>query len=729
MSYYDEEDGFVGAELQVFTGDRTQTEVFRTQWIQFVAVNNITHTFTSYRAAMLFLTYVKGPLVNTWVHGQLQWLQAQRAAGVDMNNTILAETVASSFDNTFTDTMQMEHARLALKRGIVMQGNDFDEYVSQFEMLVRQARYAMNAPQTIDKFTEGIPFALMESCMNEDPITYEDWKKALEKRVLMKIHMEACRPELSRHRHSPSPTPSLSPSVQSLEEEEVPPAEAREKYKEPVGYGEEYDKAAYDAPPLEEEEEYTIPDDAFEPDSYTVRPKVKREKKKKQVRFNEWTDEYWPPAEAREEYYEESQDPPAEAREEYFTPQDLEAPPPPPLPTPWSQQVEVAHREVAQPSTWAQYQFHPDAMDQGARIRVRAMRQAPVCHPCHQQGHIRPACPNRQQPRQRWPRVRPSSPIPVIPPPPFVPTVIPTVLPRVRPPTPEGRAAKLLKKLEDDPELHEELDRMGVLDKYFKDFVNNQPKELRVPVTFVTTKGQLTVSALVDSGATVNVIAPLLARRLGLEIEKYNLPQFMYNVDGTTNANGAVREYTKLSVTANNQYTEMDFTLIDTAVDLVLGFPWLSHFEPQINWKKATLDEKFWPTVRNIPTNLEEARSSSEVKPATSVRELARNALLAASIPRRESQAWGPCPRKEGNVTDSPPPARAGAIYHEESREEPPMDLPSEEDIHFWTYGDKKDEETVRRMLDPPEDAEEAETPYSICGCIIELGEDEKLGD
>ncbi len=80
-------------------------------------------------------------------------------------------------------------------------------------------------------------------------------------------------------------------------------------------------------------------------------------------------------------------------------------------------------------------------------------------------------------------------------------------------------------------------------------------------------------------------------------------------------------------------------------------------------------------------------------------------------------------------VTDSPPPARAGAIYHEESREEPPMDLPSEEDIHFWTYGDKKDEETVRRMLDPPEDAEEAETPYSICGCIIELGEDEKLGD
>jgi len=81
------------------------------------------------------------------------------------------------------------------------------------------------------------------------------------------------------------------------------------------------------------------------------------------------------------------------------------------------------------------------------------------------------------------------------------------------------------------------------------------------------------------------------------------------------------------------------------------------------------------------------------------------------------------------NVMDSPLPTCARAIYHEESCEEPPADLPSVEDICFWTYGDKKDEETVRRMLDQPENAKEAEEPYSICGCIIELGEDEELGD
>ncbi len=36
------------------------------------------------------------------------------------------------------------------------------------------------------------------------------------------------------------------------------------------------------------------------------------------------------------------------------------------------------------------------------------------------------------------------------------------------------------------------------------------------------------------------------------------------------------------------------------------------------------------------------------------------------------------------------------------------QDMPSEADIHLWTHGDD-DEETVRAMLDTPEDAKEPE--------------------
>ncbi len=453
---------------------------------------------------------------------------------------------------------------------------------------------------------------------------------------------------------------------------------------EPMGYGEEYDEAAYDAPPLEEEEDYIVPEEAFELDTVTIQPQVKREKAKKQVRFNEWTEEFTPPE---------------EAREEYFVPQELEAPP---LPTPWSQQVEAAHNKLVQPSTWGQYQFHPEAMDMSARGRVHMMRELVVCHHCHQEGHIRPVCPNRHQPRARWPKVHPAegpfqtslftpaTSIPVVPP------------PKGPPPPPMGilkpqqmaaeRVAQIIKELEENPELHEELNCNGTLKKFMEAEMIGHPKELRVLVTFVTTKGMLTISALVDSGATVNTIVPLLARRLGLEVQQYALPRPMLNADGTWSQSRVVREYTKLSVTANNHYAEMEFMLIDSAVDLLLGFPWLSHFEPQINWKAATLEDKYWPML------------------ATSVRELAYNATVAARIPREESRAWGPCPRKEGDVmfqpcdTPATPPTHAGMLRYINHQ----YDMPNKDEIHLWTHrNDDEDDATVHAMLDTPEDAEE----------------------
>ena len=173
----------------------------------------------------------------------------------------MANTVKAQFEGTFVDNLRKEKAQATLHAGVFMEGYEVDEYVATFETLIRQAGYEYSTPQTIDKFTEGILFALMEKCMTYDrPTTYEEWKTSLEKRVQLQIRMEASRPELSlRHRRSPSPVPSLEYEDDSepeeveeyLEEEEAPP-------QEPIGYGEEYNEVAYDAPPAPEEEEYTI---------------------------------------------------------------------------------------------------------------------------------------------------------------------------------------------------------------------------------------------------------------------------------------------------------------------------------------------------------------------------------------------------------------------------------------------------------------------------------------
>ncbi len=156
-----------------------------------------------------------------------------------------------------------------------MEDYQMDEYVATFEQLIQHTGYEYSMPQTIDKFAEGIPFALMEKCMTYDrPTTYEEWKTSLEKRVQLQIRMEASRPELSlRHHRSPSPVPSLEYEDDSEPEEveeyleETPP-------QEPIGYGEEYDEAAYDAPPHPDEEEYTIPEDAFKEELQVLRPSL-----------------------------------------------------------------------------------------------------------------------------------------------------------------------------------------------------------------------------------------------------------------------------------------------------------------------------------------------------------------------------------------------------------------------------------------------------------------------
>ncbi len=263
-------------------------------------------------------------------------------------------------------------------------------------------------------------------------------------------------------------------------------------------------------------------------------------------------------------------------------------------------------------------------------------------------------------------------------------------------PTAKERAAQILKELEDDLELYKELNQRGAITGLLEVDLRAHPKELRVPVTFVTAAGTLTVSALVDSGATINTILPILARRLGLKVMEDTIPRCLVNADGSRTQE-CTQGHVKLSVTANGQTEKMEFILINSSINLLLGFSWLAKFEPSINWKVATLDERFWPMVCNIYKGLsnEEASSSQAVKPATS------------------SQAWGPSPRKEGDVMFQPSAPLPHSAVHTGAVldiEDLPQDMPSAEDIHYWMHGDdNEDNSMVHRMLDLPEDAKEPE--------------------
>jgi hypothetical protein len=63
-------DKLVGNPPLIFKGDRDKAEEFITQWQLYKGVN-ITNDLmrNTYQRAMLFLTYIQGPLVNEWVKG------------------------------------------------------------------------------------------------------------------------------------------------------------------------------------------------------------------------------------------------------------------------------------------------------------------------------------------------------------------------------------------------------------------------------------------------------------------------------------------------------------------------------------------------------------------------------------------------------------------------------------------------------------------------------------
>src|SRR5260370_22239723 len=171
-------DKFIGNALVIFTGDRTKTEEFSTQWELYWGVQKNTSIRSNVsRRAMFFLTYIQGPLVNEWVVALSRWLNRQIQNGVPDTQEDLWTEVARAFMRRFANTLEKERAQAELKRGIKMKDGDIDMYVAHFEQLARKAGYRLNTPQTLDLFTDGLPKDLYEKVYQVDkPRKYDEWK-------------------------------------------------------------------------------------------------------------------------------------------------------------------------------------------------------------------------------------------------------------------------------------------------------------------------------------------------------------------------------------------------------------------------------------------------------------------------------------------------------------------------------------------------------------------------
>jgi hypothetical protein len=108
--------------------------------------------------------------------------------------------------------------------------------------------------------------------------------------------------------------------------------------------------------------------------------------------------------------------------------------------------------------------------------------------------------------------------------------------------------------------------------------------------------------ALLDSGATENFLNLDHTKYLCLPIKKFDQPCKLYNVDSTENQAGELQFYTDLSVQTGTKRIMMRFMLSNLGEQkAILGYPWFTAMQPQIDWSRGWIKHKQLPIVLRSP--------------------------------------------------------------------------------------------------------------------------------
>jgi len=98
--------------------------------------------------------------------------------------------------------------------------------------------------------------------------------------------------------------------------------------------------------------------------------------------------------------------------------------------------------------------------------------------------------------------------------------------------------------------------------------------------------------ALVDTGATQNFLSEDAAKKLNLTWKENNTPKPVTNADGSKCGSGMITQYCDIPMKLNDLWKEERFYKAETGTDqVVLGIPWLTNFQPMINWTEGTVTE------------------------------------------------------------------------------------------------------------------------------------------
>lgn len=118
-------------------------------------------------------------------------------------------------------------------------------------------------------------------------------------------------------------------------------------------------------------------------------------------------------------------------------------------------------------------------------------------------------------------------------------------------------------------------------------------KQMDVPVTASASENGKTVDtiALLDTGSTGSCVSHDFVKKNGFETWNFDEPIQVYNADGSPNSGGAIRQYTRLNLTIGDHRERLMFLVTDLGKsDMFLGFEWIEHHNPHVDWQKQDIE-------------------------------------------------------------------------------------------------------------------------------------------
>jgi hypothetical protein len=177
--------------------------------------------------------------------------------------------------------------------------------------------------------------------------------------------------------------------------------------------------------------------------------------------------------------------------------------------------------------------------------------------------------------------------------------------------------------------------------------------QITIPISITSDKSieNVETSALIDSGAGGQFIDQNFAKRF--PIQKLDQALVAYNVDGTENKRGKITSFVKLSMTINGR--TKDIQLLVTGLGkqkVILGFPWLSQENPEINWKtgefkwRESEKQRFFGNIRKVtlkrlsmlPNEEKDSQNDNLTGPVNNTPESAGGDLSSIKSPKNLSK-------------------------------------------------------------------------------------------